>query len=193
MKNKQYTLALRLIHWLIAISILLLLITIFLRMTWLNKNHLADIISGYLSVNNQSLSYDDIIILAKQIRKPMWIWHLYIGYFLIGLFITRIVLSFSGIAKIQNPTVKNLMIKERFQYWVYIAFYVFVFLSLVTGMLIVFGPDTLKKQVEFIHKLSIYYLIVYIVLHIGGILIAEFTSQKGIISWMVSGKSDNDS
>jgi cytochrome b len=35
--------------------------------------------------------------------------------------------------------------------------------------------------------LSIYYLLGFIVLHIGGVLYAEFTTNKGIISKIVSG------
>jgi cytochrome b len=40
---------------------------------------------------------------------------------------------------------------------------------------------------EEIHVLSIYYLVAFIVLHIGGVLYAEFTISKGIISKIVSG------
>jgi cytochrome b len=40
---------------------------------------------------------------------------------------------------------------------------------------------------ESIHELSIYYLLGFIVLHIGGVLYAEFTTNKGIISKIVSG------
>jgi hypothetical protein len=69
-------------HWSIAICTILLLVTIFLRMTWMNKDHVADIIQNYLADKNTSLSRDELIVLAKQIRKPMWVWHIYLGYVL---------------------------------------------------------------------------------------------------------------
>jgi len=40
---------------------------------------------------------------------------------------------------------------------------------------------------EEIHELGVYYLVGFIVLHWSGVLIAEFTDQKGIVSRIVSG------
>jgi Ni,Fe-hydrogenase I cytochrome b subunit len=54
-------------------------------------------------------------------------------------------------------------------------------------LLIVNGPESIKESVEDIHVLSIYYLITYLILHFGGVIMAEFTNQQGIISRMVSG------
>jgi len=187
MENKNYNIIFRILHWSIAIFIILILITIFLRMTWLNKYYVADIIQDYLATTNQSLAYDDIVALAKQIRKPMWNWHIYIGYILVGLFSLRFSLSAFGIVKFQNPFEKNLSHKKKFQYWIYLLFYTFITVSLVTGLIIEFGSKVLKKPMEEIHVLSIYYLIAYVLIHFGGVLIAEFTNEQGIVSKMISG------
>lgn len=187
MENRNYSVVYRIMHWAIAISMILLLITIFLRSTWLNKNHVADIIQNYLSTTNQSLSQDQIIVLAKQIRKPMWDWHIYIGYVLVGLYCIRLALPFFGQMKFSNPFNKQLTLKEKFQYWVYLFFYGCTAISLVTGLIIEFGPEDLKKSTEEIHALSIYYLLTFIFIHIGGVLYAELTNQQGIISKIVSG------
>jgi cytochrome b561 len=174
-------------HWSIAIVMLLLLGTIFLRMTWMNKNNVAEIIGSYLSQTEQTLSEEELIVLAKQIRKPMWQWHIYLGYVLVGLFVIRLSLPFFGEMKFQSPFEKGLSAKEKFQYWCYIIFYICVAISLVTGLIIDLGPKDLKKPVEEIHILSIYYLVVYIILHFGGILLAEFSNQHGIVSKIISG------
>jgi len=65
-------------------------------------------------------------------------------------------------------------------------------ISLVTGLIIENGPKSLKKQMEDIHELSVYYLTAFIIIHFAGVLIAEFTNQQGIISWIVSGKRKNE-
>ena len=174
-------------HWLIAFSMMALLATIFLRLTWMNKNNVADIIKEYLSTTDQSLNDDQLIQLAKKIRQPMWVWHIYIGYFLVGLFTIRITLPFFGEMTWQNPLKKGLTGKQRFQFWVYIVFYACVTGSLITGLIIEFGPKEMKKSMEELHELSIYYLLGYIVLHIGGVLWAEMTSEKGLISKIISG------
>lgn len=178
-------------HWAIAISMLLLLITIFLRLTWMNKNHVADIIQNYLSTTDQTLSRDQAIILAKKIRKPMWDWHIYIGYVLVGLYSIRLLLPFFGQMQFSNPLKKELTVKAKFQYWVYLIFYACVAISLITGLIIEFGSENLKKPMEEIHVLSIYYLLAFIFLHLGGVILAELTTEQGIISKIVSGTKGN--
>jgi cytochrome b561 len=192
MKNTKYSTLYRVIHWAIAISFMLLLVTIFLRLTWMNKNNVAIIIQDYLSGTDQVLSQDQLIVLAKKIRQPMWIWHIYLGYVLTGLFSLRFILPFFGQMKFQNPFAKGLTLKEQIQKWTYIIFYIGVAVSLVTGLVIKFGSRDLKEPMEEIHVLSIYYLIGFIILHLGGVFIAEFTNQKGIISRIVSGSKEEN-
>ena len=158
----------------------------------MNKNNIAAIMQNYLSGTDQVLSQDQLIVLAKKIRQPMWNWHIYIGYVLTGLFSLRFILPLFGHMKFQNPLVKNLSIKEKFQKWTYIIFYLCVVISLVTGLIIEFGSKELKKPMEEIHVLSIYYLVGFIIIHVAGVFVAEFTNQKGIISRIVSGsKKEN--
>lgn len=191
MENKSYSKLYRILHWAIAISFLLLLVTIFLRLTWMNKNNVAAIIEDYLIGTDQVLTQEQLIVLAKKIRKPMWDWHIYIGYVLTGLFSFRFILPFFGVMKIQNPFAGNLSTKMKFKKWSYIVFYLFVVASLVTGLIIVFGPKEWKKAMESIHELSIYYLVTFIIIHWAGVLIAEATDQKGIISRIVIDSKDN--
>lgn len=189
MKIKNYSAVYRFIHWSIAICMILLLITIFLRLTWMNKNNVAEIIQNYLSTTNQTLTQDQLILLAKKIRQPMWDWHIYLGYVLTGLFGFRFLIPIFGEMKYQNPFKKGLFLKEKFQNWIYLIFYGCVVISLSTGLLIKFGPKEFKNSMEEIHALSIYYLIAFIILHIGGVMWSEFTNQKGIISKIVSGNN----
>ncbi|MBX2977269.1 MAG: cytochrome b/b6 domain-containing protein [Ignavibacteriaceae bacterium] len=185
--EKEYSAVYRILHWGLAISFILLLLTIFLRMTWLNRDNVAAIIKPFLAEKEIVIPQEELITLAKQIRKPMWIWHTYLGYVITFLFVIRLSLPFFGKMKFQNPFNKTISGKERFQYLVYIIFYLCVSISLITGLIIDLGPKDLRKEVESIHKLSIYYLGAYLIFHLGGVLIAEFTNQKGLISKIISG------
>lgn len=191
MNNTTYSKIYRIIHWSIAISFLLLLITIFLRLTWMNKNNVAAIIQDYLSDTGQILSQDQLIALAKKIRQPMWNWHIYMGYVLVGLFGIRFLLPFFGYMKFQNPLATGLSTKMKFKKWTYLIFYACVVVSLTTGLMMLYGPKEWGKTMEEIHVLGIYYLLAYIGIHLAGVLIAEFTDEKGIISRIVSGTKDN--
>lgn len=188
MEHKSYSRVYRIMHWAIAINMLLLLVTIFLRLTWMNKDNVADIIQNYLATKDQTLSRDELIVLAKQIRKPMWDWHIYLGYVLTGLFFLRLLLPFFGSMKFSNPFNNQLSTKVKFQYWVYLVFYFCFAISLITGLIIKFGPKDMKDLMEEIHELSLYYLIPFILIHLAGVFYAEFTSQQGLISKIISGK-----
>jgi len=188
METRNYSKVYRILHWLIAITFILLLLTIFLRKTWMEKNHVAGIIQDFLVDNGHaSLSQDDAILLAKKIRKPMWNWHIYFGYVLTGLYCIRLAVPFFGEMKFSSPFKAELDSKTKFQFWVYLVFYVCSAISLVTGLLIEFGPKNLKDPMEEIHVLSLYYLLGFMVLHFGGVLLAECTSEKGIVSRIISG------
>jgi len=188
METRNYSKVYRILHWLIAFSFILLLITIFLRKTWMEKNHVAEIIQAFLADKGYpALPEDDAILLAKKIRKPMWDWHIYLGYVLTGLYCIRLAVPFFGEMKFSSPFKAGLDMKTKFQFWVYLLFYVCTAVSLITGLIIEFGPKEYKKPMEEIHELSLYYLLGFMILHFGGVLIAELTSDKGLVSRIISG------
>lgn len=189
MENRSYPAVYRIVHWAIAVSFGLLLITIFLRLTWMNKYNVATIIQDQLANTEQYVSEDQAIALAKKIRQPMWDWHIYTGYVLVGLFAIRSMLPAFGQMKFQDPMEKALSTKAKFRKWTYLFFYGFVLVSLATGLLIVWGPKEWKGPLEEVHELGIYYLVAFIAIHLAGVLWAEFTDQKGIVSRIVSGSS----
>ena len=191
METRNYSRIYRIIHWAIAITFLLLLVTIFLRLTWMNKYHMADIIQQYMMDTGQTMSYEEIVVMAKQIRKPMWNWHIYLGYILVGLFSIRFTLPLFGKMEFQNPMAKDLSLKVKFQKWAYIIFYICIVVSLITGLLIELGPKDWKKPLEEVHVLGIYYLVAFIVIHLGGVIMAELTNQKGIVSRIIGGGNGN--
>ena len=188
MHHRPYSALYRLMHWSIAICMILLLFTIFLRLTWLEKNNVAAIIQNFLGERGAALSQDDAILLAKKIRKPMWDWHIYLGYALTGLYSLRMLLPLFGKMPFSSPFNAQLDRQTKIQYGIYLVFYVLVAVSLTTGLLIEFGPKSIKDPMEEIHELSIYYLVGYMILHIGGVLLADFTKAPGIISRIISGK-----
>lgn len=181
---KTYNRVFRIMHWAIAFCMLFLLFTIFLRMYWMEKNHVAAILNSNLIVLDVTLTQDQLLKIAKQVRKPMWDWHVYIGYVLIGLYAIRLALPFIGEMKFSNPF-KVASLKQKAQYWSYILFYVFVGVSLFTGFFIENGPKDWKSPLESVHKLSLYYLLPFIFIHFAGIFLAERGPQKGIVSRVI--------
>lgn len=187
-----YSKTFRVMHWAMAITFVLLLGTIFLRLTWLNKDSVALIIESFLREKQINLSQEDTLLLAKKVRKPMWEWHIYLGYILTGLYLIRVSLGVTKKMIFTNPFNAAFSLKEKLQYLSYLVFYVLTAVSLCTGLLIVHGPKSVKSPLEEIHELSIYYLLAFMCAHIGGVLIAEITNSPGIISRIMRGSLDSE-
>jgi cytochrome b561 len=185
MKNK-FTKLHRLLHWVAAVAMTVLFITGFLRMKWMSKGAIAD------AINNKTLeaplSKEQIGSIIKTIREPMWQWHEIFAKVMIITLIVRIIYMLLKGIKFTNPFKSNVTFKERIQGLTYVYFYVFVFISACTGICLENGFfANYEDAIEDIHKWGLYWFPIFIILHIGGVYIAEHSKQKGITSKMISG------
>ena len=185
MKSQQkFTIFHRLLHWIMAFAMPVLFITGFLRMYWMNKNHIAGIIESKTS----AIPKEQMTEIAKSIREPMWQWHEVFAHIMIFSFLARIIYMWVKGIRFPNPFKSNQPLKERLQGFTYVYFYLFVFISAVTGICIEkrFFPQW-KEGIETVHKWGIYWFPIFILLHLAGIVIAEFSNKKGITSKMIGG------
>lgn len=187
MREKRFNLASRLIHWAIAFTFLYIMLTVLLRMGWMNKGNMGTIIHENLSEQKVTITPDDAMLIAKKVRRPMWETHIIAGYVLIGLFVLRIILTWVQGIGFANPLKKGVSQYEKFKAWVYIVFYLLLGTSLFTGIMLEFGPESIEHTMEDIHVLSLYYSIAFILLHTIGVLLADVKKERGIISKIISG------
>jgi cytochrome b561 len=187
MHDKRFSLASRLIHWAIAFTFLYILLTVLLRMGWMNRGTVGGIVQE--SLGEKGIAVDDETAgnIGRQVRRPMWGTHIIAGYVLTGLYVIRMIITYIQGAGFASPFAKNLTGYQRFRSWVYVLFYIFVAGSLITGLLIEFGPGSIHEISEEIHKLSLYYMVTFIALHLVGVVIADGAKERGIISKIISG------
>lgn len=183
-KKRKFTSIHRLLHWIIAVAMIVLFGTGFLRMYWMNKHKMVDIIAS----KTQALPKEEMTEIAKAIRAPMFEWHVIFAYVMVAAFLLRIIYMITKGIKFPNPFNTKLQVKERLQGSVYLLFYFFVFVSIFTGVSLKQGffPEY-KDPIETVHKLGLYYFPIFIFLHFVGIVIAEYTDKKGISSKMIGG------
>lgn len=150
---------------------------------------MSDIITEQLSSLDIDITKKQSIKIAKVIRGQMWTWHIYAGYLMIALLSLRVVLNIKERGfKLTTITSSEASSKDKFQWVLYASFYVLVAASLMTGMFVINDIGD-HKLMEDLHKLSLYYLVGFLVMHLVGVVIAELTDQKNIISEMISGKN----
>lgn len=185
MNSKQkFSLFHRLLHWIMAIALPILFITGFLRMYWMNKDNIVAVIESKTS----AIPKEQMTDIAKAIREPMWQWHELFAHVMIFAFLARIIYMLVKGIRFPNPFKSKQGMKERLQGFIYVYFYLFVLISAVTGICIEKDLfSTYHEQIEAVHKWGIYWFPIFILLHLAGIVLAEFSSKKGITSKMIGG------
>lgn len=187
MESKHFNITHRILHWGIALAIIVLLGTALLHITWFGRENIARIIQENLQLFGIKISMGDAEVIAKRIAQPMWDWHYYTGYVLIGLYLLRLIhLGYYGML-FPNPFKKGYTFKERVQGTTYLVFYTLLGVTTITGALMVWGPTSIRWTSQIIHFQSHYYALVFIMMHFGGIVVTELFMEKGVASKMIHG------
>jgi cytochrome b561 len=182
--QNKFTALHRILHWVMALAMPVLFITGFLRMYWMNKNNTVAVIESKTSAIPKAQMKE----IASTILEPMWEWHEIFANVMILAFVARIIYMLARGIRFPNPFKSNQPLKERLQGFTYVYFYLFVFISAVTGICIEneLFPAYLDN-IEVVHKWGIYWFPIFIVFHLIGIAAAELTNKKGITSKMIGG------
>jgi len=190
MESKDFNVTHRLYHWGIALCIIVLTGTALLHISWFGKDNLAKIIMENIILLGGQITAADASILAKRLAEPMWQWHFYTGYVLIVLYVLRLIhLGIYGM-QFPNPFSKKNTLKQRFQGFIYLYFYLSVGVTIITGILMIWGPTEWRWISQLLHYKSHYYAVAFVLLHFGGITVTELFVEKGVASKMIHGKGD---
>lgn len=185
----QFPVAIRIWHWINALVMLVLALTVFLREFWLNKSDNAAIIVKKLSDISITITHDQAIVIAKAIRGEMFQWHIYFGIAAAVLIVARYALMFGGIKITEEvKTMQMKIVKLGYK-----VLYIIIALSVLTGLLGYYGGDFLGLDKELrhnlfeIHETIAWAIIIFIPLHIAGVFVGENKDEKGVTSKMISG------
>jgi len=191
---KKWHLDFRIWHWINAAVVLGLLGTVFLRKTFLSWRANSELLTQKLSEINLEVTADQAKELAKAIRAPMWEWHIILGYALAALLLWRIVLFFTQSGKANYQNFKEASLHKQTVKISYIGIYVVLLFMAITGLTLHFYEALgLAKEIvgdiKELHELVFNAVLIYVPLHIIGVIIAENRDEKGIISDMIHGGS----
>ena len=184
----------RIWHWLHAAVVLGLLGTVFLRKTFLSWRTNSELLTQKLSEIDLTVTEAQAKVLAKAIRAPMWEWHIILGYALAALLLWRIVLFFTQSGKQNYQDLKSESLHKKMVKIGYIGIYAILAFMAMTGLVIHFYEELglLKEtahDIKEIHELVFNAVLIFVPLHIIGVVVAEMRDEKGIISDMVHGGS----
>lgn len=188
----KWSVSFRLWHWLHAAVILGLLGTVFLRKTFLGWRTNSEILMQKLASFQIDITAEQAKALAKAIRAPMWEWHILLGYALALLVLWRIALFFTQSGKRNYIALREENLHKKAVKLGYLVLYVVIAFMAVSGLLIHFYETlglakTTAHDIKELHELAYNFILIFVPLHIAGVVIADATEEKGIVSDMING------
>jgi cytochrome b561 len=191
---KKWRLDFRIWHWIHATVILGLLGTVFLRKTFLSWRSNSELLTQKLAEIDLSVTEAQAKVLAKAIRAPMWEWHIILGYALAALVVWRIILFFTNSGKQNYQNLSSETLHKKLVKVGYIGIYIIILFMSISGLVIHFYEELglLKDtahDIKDIHELVFNAILIFVPLHIIGVIIAENRDEKDIISDMINGGS----
>lgn len=200
MFNENRSLNLRIWHWLNVIVVFGLILTYVLRKTAFNYKTNAQILQVKLSEIGVVLLDDKAKEIAKIFRDNMWQAHYYLGFTFIVLLLFRLYAFASKQDKFplcKAKEAKNSALSSKGEYikvkYAHAIFYAVSAYMAISGLVMYFRESLgIEKSslglIKELHEWAFWFFTFFIIAHIVGVIKAEFSDDKGIISSMFNGK-----
>lgn len=202
--NEKHFLAIRIWHWTTFMVMSASLITVLLASTMFSTKSNLSMITEQIQQKGGVVTTVQARAVAHEYSDKLWMTHKYIGYGLCFLLLCRIFIE-AFVSKKEKlfTKIKNaLMLRnmnpgysERNHYlWAkygYLFFYLIFFIMTVTGLGLAYEDvpllKTIHKPLIQIHSITQYLIYIYILTHLIGVIRADTTNSKGIVSGMIHG------
>ncbi len=202
--NEKHLLAIRIWHWTTFLVISASLITVLLASTMFSTKSNLSMITEQIQRKGGVVTPVQARAVAHEYSDKLWMVHKYIGYGLCFLLLCRILIE-TFIAKKEKifSKIKNaLMLRNRapaysdrnYYLWAkygYLFFYLTLLIMAVTGLGLAYEEvpilKSLHKTLIQIHSIAQYLIYFYILTHLIGVIRADTTNSKGIVSGMIHG------
>ncbi len=180
---REFSASFRVWHWLQALVIIGLFVTVVLRESVMEKNHIGKIVQEQMVKLGTIITDEQATVIGKAVRSPMWDWHIYFGFAITALLVFRLLMiAKNGFGLDDNPKMQGV-------YKLYKVVYVMLLLMSISGLSLYFKlTGSMKENVEGLHFYVGWAIFAFVVVHLAGVIHAEKTDQSGIISRMIGGK-----
>lgn len=203
---KKHSGPVRLWHWLNLLVITGSLLTVLLNSTLFDVKSNTSYVQQQLQESGVSVTAQQAKSVAHGLEDQVWAIHIYFGYALAALFLFRLIAEFyqpgrqrffsslkdayqtyrsrsqKSTLALHDLTVKSL----------YLCFYLLLAIMAITGLLMAFDQElgiskATSHSIKDFHGFCMYLILIFIAVHIIGVLLAERKESKGIVSDMING------
>jgi Ni,Fe-hydrogenase I cytochrome b subunit len=204
----DYSVPMRLWHWVNAALVSGQLLTILFQKVIVNAKHAVPEFQAAITKGGGTLSEQQGQAVAHVISERIWTWHVWMGVALAFFWLFWTVMQaldpagrrfgarlmaaarrYKLAAPAEHADARHVLLAKL----TYAAFYLFITIMVVTGLALIFADEvpwlgSMEHTMKEIHNVTMYLIIGYIVLHVVGVVWADIYDDRGLISRMVSGE-----
>lgn len=204
----DYSVPMRIWHWANAALVSGQLLTILFQKVIVNAKHAVPEFQSAIAKGGGTMSEQQGRAVAHVISERIWQWHIWLGVALAFFWLFWTVMQaldpagrrfgarllaaarrYRLAAPAEHADARHVLLAKL----TYAAFYLFITIMVVTGLALIFADNlpwlgSLEHTVKEVHNVTMYLIIGYIVLHVGGVVWADIYDDRGLISRMVSGE-----
>lgn len=203
---QEHSVMIRVWHWLTFSIISAIIITVLLNSTLFNQRRNIPMVQDQLKAKGIIVSEDQSFAVTREYEDKLWGIHKLLGYGLAFLLFSRLIIELTqpGEEKISSRINKALgLLRKKEEDWKeyrhyllvkysYLLFFILLFCMAVTGFGLAFGRELgfsrqLHGTIKEIHSFGQYLIYAFVILHLGGVIIADNTKNRGLVSGMING------
>jgi len=202
--QRNYTKALRLWHWCSFLVVTILLMTVFTGKFFLNDYTNGFIVKDQLSKRGVTVTMDQAFQVSSVIGAKIWQVHIFFGYILTGLFVFRMLMEFfqskehrigyrlvNAAKWLFKTKMKTQSVHHFFVQVMYLIFYLLTAVLISTGLWLTFNTASEFSerihQVKELHQQCFFGLLVFIFVHLAGVIRTERIAHSNLVSAMIHG------
>ena len=203
---QKHSVQIRVWHWITFLFISGSMITVLFASTLLNPEDNVGLVQEQLQKNGLTVTQDQAFAVSHEYEDKVWGVHKWIGIGLSFLLFSRLVIELvqPGEEKLRSRLKKAVGLykqndenKSVYRHYIgvkttYASFYLLLLCMALTGLGLAFGRDLgfsggLHGAIKEIHSIGQYLMYAFALIHLGGVITADNTETKGIVSGMING------
>ena len=206
---QKHSFTIRIWHWITFITLTASMITVLFASTLLQPRSNVKLVQDQLQRKGVTVNEEQAFAVSHGFEDTMWDLHKLLGFALAFLLVSRLIIEVSQpedeklrvrMKKAVRLNLSNDENKSSARHYVivkrgYLAFYSLLLIMALTGLGLAFGHDLTflqqhHKLIKTVHSFCQYLVYGFVLLHLGGVIIAETGKEKGIVSGMINGNQE---
>jgi Ni/Fe-hydrogenase 1 B-type cytochrome subunit len=206
MFNEPHSLAIRIWHWAFFVALTATLVTVLFASTLFRTGNTTGLVEDQLQKRGAVVTNDQARAVAHEFNDQFWHLHTIIGYVICGLLLCRIVIEVAQprqeklavkLKKVLGAKPQTIQERDGNKHYIlvkstYLVFYLLILIMALTGLGLAFEDNPLLKAwqgyIRQVHSFVQYLIYAFILIHLVGVIRADGTKNKGIVSGMIHGK-----